>query len=153
MASEIERTLQGKGLRGSSDLMSPEQRSELMSRIRGKDTGPELALRRAVWAMGLRYRLHFRINRFRPDLVFTKTHVAIFVDGCFWHCCPLHGVKPKGNAIFWKNKLERNVQRDKDANRELAANGWTVMRFWEHEIEKDVQECARMIADSIKRKI
>lgn len=134
------------------DRISTWQHSELMLRIRGKNTGPEKALRKAVWSMHLRYRLQYRIGRFRPDLVFTKTHIAVFVDGCFWHCCPLHGVKPKSNALFWKTKLDRNVQRDADANRELNAIGWTVIRFWEHEIESDVEKCAKTIFNAISEK-
>lgn len=133
------------------DVMSSHQRSELMSRIRGKDTSPELALRRAVWALGLRYRLHRRVDRFRPDLVFIGDRVAVFVDGCFWHCCPMHGVKPKSNREFWATKLERNVQRDAETNRTLAAKGWLVLRFWEHQVENDAEECACQIAEAIVR--
>lgn len=120
-----------------------------MSRIRGKNTAPELALRRAVWALGLRYRLQKRVDRFRPDLIFPREQLAIFVDGCFWHCCPLHSVKPKNNRTFWEKKLEGNVQRDAETNLTLAAKGWTVMRFWEHQIDDDVQRCAKIIADTI----
>lgn len=120
-----------------------------MSRIRGKNTLPELTLRRALWALGLRYRLQYKIGRFRPDLVFTRAHVAIFVDGCFWHRCPLHGVMPKGNQAFWKAKLERNAQRDIETTKALASEGWTVLRFWEHEIDESAESCARRIADVI----
>lgn len=129
-----------------SDVMTAEQRSKLMSRIRGKNTSPELKLRSAAWAMGLRYRLHRRIGSSRPDLVFMRARLAIFVDGCFWHRCPLHGVMPKGHHSFWKKKLERNVLRDVEATKNLVANGWAVLRLWEHEIEASPTDCARRIA-------
>lgn len=109
-----------------------------MSRIKGKDTAPEIALRRSVWALGFRYRIHRRVDRVRPDLVFPGLKLAIFVDGCFWHCCPEHGAKPKSNAAFWKKKLEGNVRRDVETTQMLAAMGWTVVRFWEHQIHEDV---------------
>ncbi len=130
---------------GAGDVMSAAQRSALMSRIRGKDTLPELALRRAVWARGLRYRLQYRIGRIRPDLTFPNIRVAIFVDGCFWHRCPMHGVMPKGNHPFWKSKLERNVERDIETTKILISAGWKVLRFWEHEVDESAETCARKI--------
>ncbi|MDP1929761.1 MAG: very short patch repair endonuclease [Thiobacillus sp.] len=133
------------------DVMSPAQRSKLMSRIQGKNTSPEISLRRAAWKLGLRYRLHRRIGKTRPDLVFTGAKVAIFVDGCFWHCCPLHCVMPKNNREFWQKKLGRNVQRDAEATQVLTAAGWCVLRFWEHEIEASAETCARKIFKHVRR--
>lgn len=130
-----------------ADLMSATKRSELMSRIRGRHTSPELKLRRAVWAIGLRYGLHLRIGRTEPDLVFKRAHLAVFVDGCFWHQCPLHSVIPKGNRAFWQAKLGRNVQRDIETNQALSRAGWKVLRFWEHEIDASAELCARKVAD------
>lgn len=132
--------------KNTNDVMSAEQRSALMGRIRGKNTLPELTLRRAAWALGLRYRLHRRINRIKPDMVFVGARLAVFVDGCFWHCCPLHSVMPKNNRDFWAHKLKRNCQRDAENTQRLVAEGWQVLRLWEHEIEASPASCAQQIA-------
>lgn len=134
----------------SNDVMSAAQRSALMGRIRGKNTLPEILLRRAAWAIGLRYRLHRKIGRIRPDLVFLGARVVVFVDGCFWHRCPVHGVMPKRNADFWRTKLMRNVQRDAETNASLTASGWTVLRFWEHEVRESALICAMQIKKAVE---
>ena len=118
--------------------MTPEQRSHNMSRIRGKDTSPELTLRKALWQRGHRYRIHYRLPG-KPDITFISQRLAIFVDGCFWHGCPVHAVKPKTNAKFWNEKLGRNQDRDRKVTVELQDMGWQVFRFWEHEIEDDLE--------------
>lgn len=103
---------------------------------RGRDTGPELAVRRALHAMGLRYRVDHPLpfdRRRRADIAFTRAKVAVFIDGCFWHGCPEHRTTPRTNSRFWSEKLERNRARDLDTTERLAAAGWVVMRFWEHE--------------------
>ncbi|WP_331394259.1 very short patch repair endonuclease [Actinomyces polynesiensis] len=110
-------------------------RSRMVSQARS-DTSPELALRRELFAMGLRYRIQFPVPG-RPrrtiDIAFPRAKVAIFVDGCFWHGCPTHSVPPKHNADWWRSKLESNRQRDSNTTALLQAEGWTVLRFWEHE--------------------
>ncbi|MFB9565905.1 very short patch repair endonuclease [Saccharopolyspora hordei] len=115
---------------------SPASR-EVMRGNRGRDTRPELALRSAVHALGLRYRVSVRpIKSIRrtADIVFTKLKIAVFLDGCFWHGCPAHYRPASGsNADFWREKIETNVQRDADTNRLLAEAGWEVVRIWEHE--------------------
>lgn len=101
-----------------------------------RDTKPELALRREVWRRGLRYRVDhppLRGMRRRADLVFTRARVAVFVDGCFWHRCPDHSTIPKSNQAWWIDKLDANVARDRDTDELLRANGWVVIRVWEHE--------------------
>jgi DNA mismatch endonuclease (patch repair protein) len=108
-----------------------------MSRIRGKNTKPEIVLRSALWSLGLRYRLHAPLLG-KPDIVFLGSRVAVFVDGCFWHGCPDHSVKPKTNSSFWKTKLRKNIERDIRASASLEAAGWTVVRIWEHEIKEDI---------------
>ena len=103
---------------------------------RRRDTAPELALRRALHSRGYRYRVDYRPLprlRRRADLVFTKQRVAVFVDGCFWHCCPEHGTTPKSNADYWIPKLARNVERDRETDARLAESDWKVIRVWEHE--------------------
>ena len=101
-----------------------------------RDTPAELALRRLLHRAGLRYRVDYRpvpgIRR-KADVVFTRAKVAVFVDGCFWHSCPVHGTWPKANAAWWRDKLEGNETRDRDTDAKLAEAGWTVVRIWEHE--------------------
>jgi DNA mismatch endonuclease (patch repair protein) len=121
-----------------------------MSRIRGKDTRPEIALRKALWALGLRYRLHEKIAG-RPDIVFPGARVAVFVDGCFWHGCPVHGAKPKSNTEFWNRKLESNGSRDRRVAELLEMDGWKVLRVWEHEVEGDLRKLVVRIRRVVKR--
>ena len=122
-----------------------------MAAIRRSDTKPEIALRRALHARGLRYRKDFPIRvegkLIRPDIVFTRRQVAIFVDGCFWHCCPEHGRKPTNNTGYWSPKLERNVERDHQQTHLLRDAGWTVIRFWEHEPLEAMQAVALSALD------
>jgi DNA mismatch endonuclease (patch repair protein) len=100
-------------------------------------TAPELALRRALWARGLRYRVDARLPlprlRRRADLLFPGAQVAVFVDGCFWHDCPKHGTRPKMNADWWAEKIAGNVRRDRDTDDQLRAIGWQALRLWEHD--------------------
>jgi DNA mismatch endonuclease (patch repair protein) len=131
-----------------TDVFDPRKRSEVMSRIRGADTGPELALRRALWAAGHRYRLNSKLTG-RPDIVFPRQRVAVFVDGCFWHGCPEHAVKPKTNSDFWSRKLAGNIERDGRVNAGLENQGWRVVRIWEHEIEADVNSAVLKIAQAL----
>lgn len=108
-----------------------------MQAIRRKDTKPELALRSALHAAGYRYRCDLRIDlqdaRVRPDIVFTRRKVAVFVDGCFWHSCPQHGRQPTSNSSYWSPKLQNNRDRDRRHTDALAGAGWVVVRIWEHE--------------------
>ncbi|MFC7673274.1 very short patch repair endonuclease [Mycolicibacterium sp. GCM10028919] len=103
---------------------------------KGRDTKPERALRSAVHALGLRYRVSvrpLRDVRRTADLVFTRVRVAVFLDGCFWHGCPEHHTIAATNAVFWAEKVETNRARDRDTDRRLADAGWAVVRVWEHE--------------------
>ena len=108
-----------------------------MSAQRRTGTGPELAVRRALHAMGLRYRVHAQplsSLRRKADVVFPRAKVAVFIDGCFWHGCPDHGRRRHHvNAWYWPEKIERNRRRDADTDARLADAGWTVVRAWEHE--------------------
>lgn len=113
---------------------------------RRRDTLPELALRRALFAKGLRYRVDFpiRVDSGRPiraDIAFTRAKVAVFVDGCFWHGCPEHQVIPARNRDYWEPKLRRNVERDRETDRRLSDAGWRVVRIWEHESPGEALEC------------
>lgn len=110
--------------------------SARMAKQRRADTAPEMALRRELHRRGARFfvdRAPLPKLRRRADIVFPRRKVAVFVDGCFWHSCPVHATSPKNNAEFWTVKLARNVARDRDTDARLAAAGWTVVRVWEHE--------------------
>lgn len=113
---------------------------------RGRDTTPELAVRRLLHAAGLRYRVDYAPlgGRRRADIVFTRRRIAVFIDGCFWHGCPEHATAPKTNAGYWGPKLERNIVRDRETDASLLDAGWLVLRFWEH-------EPATAVADEILR--
>jgi DNA mismatch endonuclease, patch repair protein len=107
-----------------------------MSRTRRRDTKPELELRRALHARGLRFRVDRAVltdRRRRADIVFGPARVVVFVDGCFWHGCPDHATWPVENETFWRDKIETNRLRDRDTDERLARAGWSVVRVWEHE--------------------
>jgi DNA mismatch endonuclease (patch repair protein) len=114
-----------------------------------RDTKPELALRRAVWRLGLRYRVDVAPipGRRRADLVFTRARIAVYLDGCYWHRCPDHASIPKANRDWWIAKLAANVARDRETDARLVARGWIVVRVWEHE---DVQVAAHRIAQTVR---
>lgn len=107
---------------------------------RGRDTGPELVVRKLLHAAGARYRVDFPPlgGRRRADIVFTKKRIAVFIDGCFWHGCPVHATLPTRNSEYWVPKLQRNVERDREMDELLRESGWMVLRFWEHEVPDEV---------------
>lgn len=117
-----------------------------MARIKSRNTGPEVILRKMLSKHKVRgYRLQYNIFG-RPDLAFPKKRLAVFIDGCFWHKCPLCFVKPSSHIEFWEEKIKNNLKRDKEANRLLANNGWKVLRIWEHELKKDPERaCLEVI--------
>ncbi|MGW6575506.1 very short patch repair endonuclease [Streptomyces sp. NPDC054945] len=120
--------------------------SARMSRQARRNTTPELAVRRLLHAAGLRYRLQVKVPgmpRRTIDIAFPGAKVAVFLDGCFWHGCPEHATQPKSNAQWWREKLDKNMARDRETSELLAAAGWTVLRFWEHETPESV--AARVI--------
>jgi len=109
--------------------------SAKMSTLARRDTAPELALRRELHRRGLRYRTQVKVpgnNRRTIDIAFTRVRLAVYVDGCFWHGCPEHHVRPKANAEWWDWKIGNNIRRDHSTDHELHAAGWQVMRVWEH---------------------
>ena len=132
------------------DPLTPQQRSERMSRIRRTDTKPELTVRRLVHSMGYRYRLHAKDLPGRPDMVFRSRRKVIFVHGCFWH---QHGCKqyrmPRSRLSFWEPKLEGNVVRDRQSNALLEADGWGVLIVWECEL-KDLDSLAQRIKNFLE---
>jgi DNA mismatch endonuclease, patch repair protein len=119
-----------------------------MSRVRSRDTGPETALRRALWAAGLRgWRLHPKMVSGRPDLAWIGRRIAVFVDGAFWHGHPDHYRGQSGP--YWDEKIARNRARDVKVNAELSDAGWTVLRFWDFEVEKAPEECVKAVAAAV----
>jgi len=110
---------------------------------RSRDTKPELLVRRALHARGLRFRVDLRPEatlRTRADIVFTRRRIAVYIDGCFWHGCPTHGTAPKSHGEYWTPKLARNIERDRESTAALEALGWLVLRFWSHEPVAEVVE-------------
>ena len=130
---------------------SSEATRRSMQGNRSRDTRPEVALRSAVHALGLRYRVAarpLRDVRRTADLVFRPRRIAVFVDGCFWHGCPDHFVTPRTNADYWAAKILRNQTRDAETDAVLATEGWTVVRVWEHE---DPRRGAERVREAIVR--
>ena len=127
-------------------LTTPE-RSVLMSKISGVNTKPEQILRKELWKAGFRYRINYTKLPGKPDIVINKKKIIIFVDGEFWHGYNWKNKKNKikANREFWLPKIERNIQRDKENNRLLTKIGFTVIRFWEHQIKNDLEECIKQI--------
>lgn len=123
-----------------------------MQANRSRDTQPELALRRAVHALGLRYRVATRpipTLRRTADLVFPRQKVAVFLDGCFWHGCPEHHTKAARNSDYWQTKVRRNRERDLETTERLTEEGWLVLRFWEHE---DLAAAALVVQQAIRER-
>lgn len=122
---------------------------------RGQDTGPEVALRSALHARGLRFRKNVRLDlgdrrRVRPDIVFPGLRLAVFVDGCFWHGCREHRSLPTANAAFWKNKIEGTVRRDAQQVVWLQEAGWAVVRVWEHDVPDRADRLISQLADELR---
>jgi len=135
-----------------TDVMSAEKRSALMSRIKGKNSSPELLVRRLLWRAGFRFRLHARELPGRPDIILPRWHVAVFVHGCFWH---LHkGCRysqlPATRPDFWKNKLEANRERDQRKTSALLASGWRVAVVWECAVRADATMSVQLLEEWIR---
>jgi DNA mismatch endonuclease, patch repair protein len=129
-----------------ADTISAEIRSKIMSQIRSKNTKPEIIFKKTLKGSYIRYQPKVYG---KPDFANKKRKIAIFIDGCFWHKCPECFKPPKSNKKYWIPKIQRNVQRDKQITRELKERGWKVYRFWEHEIMKNPDRCARKIRNGL----
>lgn len=132
-----------------TDNLSKEKRSKVMASIKGKDTKPELLLRKHLWVKGMRYRIHDKTIFGRPDISNKKKNLAIFVDGCFWHGCEKCYKEPKSNRAFWKNKLANNLERRKRVKTILKKDGWKVLEFWEHQINQKLEYVTQKIARNL----
>lgn len=135
------------------DVLTKEQRRKNMQHIRSKDTKIEIILRKALWAKGYRYRKNYDKLPGKPDIVLTKYKIAIFCDGEFFHGKDWEILKPKlekgNNPDFWIKKITRNQQRDDEVNKQLLFMGWTVIRFWGNDIKKKVDECVKVVEETI----
>jgi DNA mismatch endonuclease (patch repair protein) len=139
--------------RSGVPIASSERVRERMQSVRRRDTEAELALRSALHRMGFRFRIDVAPVaglRRRADIVFSGVHLAVFVDGCFWHACPKHGSWPKANSAWWKAKIENNAARDRDTDRSLRRLGWRVRRVWAHE---EPVTAARRIGSALARPV
>lgn len=130
------------------DNLSQKQRRRCMKRVKNKNTKPEVLLRHTLWHAGRRYRLNLKLFG-KPDLVFTKQRLVVFVDGCFWHGCPACKNIPKTNYDFWQAKIFKNVNRDAEVTAVLQADQWRVLRFWEHEIKRELYRVVNEISAAL----
>jgi len=135
-----------------SGFYTTPERSKIMGKIHGKNTKPELAFRKALWAAGYRYRIDSKKLIGRPDIVLNKHKTVVFIDGEFWHGHNWKERKPKikTNRDFWIAKIERNKQRDQEVNAELNRLGYRVFRFWESEIKKELDACLRDVISHLE---
>lgn len=132
------------------DRHTPEQRSKNMAAVKSTGSKEEVALGKAMWRAGLRYRKNNKKVFGKPDFTFKKHKVAVFVDSEFFHGKDWETrKKPVNNAEFWEKKITRNIQRDKEVNEHLLANGWKVLRFWSDEVKKNLEDCVQKVINTI----
>ena len=129
------------------DVFSKKKRSEIMSKIRSKDTKIEILFRKALWKSGFRYRKNSSKYFGKPDIVLPKYKTVIFIDSCFWHNCPKHGYLPKSNLRYWRKKIERNKERDKEVSKHYKKQNWKIFRIWEHDLFSKTDKIFKEIAD------
>lgn len=119
-----------------------------MRKMPRRDTKPELALRKELYRRGIWYRVNLGGLPGRPDIALTRAKIAVFVDGCFWHACPVHGTLPRNNRDWWHAKLARNVERDREKDAALVALGWIPLHYWEHDDIDEVADEIEWVRDS-----
>lgn len=136
----------------SAGFYATAKSSAIMSKIRGKNTKAEVILRKTLWELGYRYRLHSNKIAGSPDIIFASKKIVVFVDGSFWHGYNWEEKKRKlmANKAYWIAKIERNMQRDAAVTKSLTADGWKVIRFWDHEIEKNLEGCVKKVLEKLK---
>ena len=135
------------------DVLTPEQRRKNMQNIRSSNTKIEVLLRKALWHKGYRYRKNYKKLPGKPDIAFTKYKIAVFCDGEFFHGKDWEVLKPRleksNNSEFWISKISRNRECDDEVNKQLLFQGWTVIRFWGEDIKKNLDECVRVIEETM----
>jgi DNA mismatch endonuclease (patch repair protein) len=132
-----------------ADKFSKQKRSEIMSKVRSKDSKIEILLRKELWRNGFRYRKNSTKYFGKPDIVLPKLKTVIFVDSCFWHGCKKHGSMPQTRRKFWENKISRNKARDKEVSRFYKKEDWNIVRIWEHDIVGDLSRPLKKILHKI----
>lgn len=124
-----------------TDVLTKKQRNYNMSQIRARNTKPEIKFRKLLSNKGIKnYKINYSSLPGKPDIVFIKNRVAIFIDGCFWHKCPVCFIKPKTRVKFWMEKIRENLQRDREVNKELKKKDWSVIRIREHDVERNSEQ-------------
>jgi len=131
-----------------ADNLTKEQRTKNMKAIKSQ-SALENKVTKALWRMGFRFRKNVNLYG-KPDIAIKKYKIVIFIDSCFWHCCPLHGNMPKSNKEYWMSKLSRNISRDKEVNTYYLENGWNLLRMWEHEFKENFTNSVNKIAIFIR---
>ena len=137
-----------------ADDLTPEQRRRNMQAIKSKDTTIELSLRKALWSKGIRYRKNCKTLIGKPDIAITKYKIAVFCDSEYWHGYDWENrnQKIKSNREYWIPKIERNMARDQEVSAALEQDGWTVIRFWERQIRKELDSCVDEVLSAIEKK-
>src|SRR6266852_2612145 len=134
------------------DKVKPSVRSLIMSRIRSRNTAMEVQFARELRRARISFRQHAKLLG-KPDFLFSKAKVVVFLDSCFWHRCPYHYRPPKSRQEYWDPKIEANVKRDKKIRAKYRRSGWGVLRFWEHQIERDISACAEIVFARIRKRL
>lgn len=134
-----------------ADIFSKTKRSDIMSKVRNKDSKIEVMFRKALWKEGFKYRKNATKYFGKPDIVLPKYKTVIFVDSCFWHGCKKHGSMPATRTEFWEKKIARNKERDKEVNRHYKKESWRVIRVWEHEITKKYFATTEIIVSELNK--
>lgn len=133
-----------------ADDMTPEQRRKNMQHIRSKDTSIEIKLRNALWHEGIRYRKNYKRVPGKPDIAITKYRIAVFCDSSFWHGRDFDSKKPvDNNHDYWDKKIRRNMERDREVSQQLKALGWTVIRFWDVDINMHLNDCVKSVKEAV----
>lgn len=134
-----------------ADRLTKEQRSRNMQAVKSQSS-LENRVTKELWKMGFRFRKNVKNLFGKPDISLKRYKIVIFIDSCFWHCCPIHGTMPKSNIDFWKKKLGRNISRDLEVNNYYAEKGWNILRLWEHEFKEDFDGTIQKIVDFMLQK-
>jgi DNA mismatch endonuclease, patch repair protein len=132
-----------------TDNLTKEQRKKNMRAIKSQ-SALENRVTKELWKMGFRFRKNANLFG-KPDISIKKYKIVIFIDSCFWHCCPIHGNMPKSNRDYWEKKLERNKKRDIEVNQYYKDKGWNILRVWEHEIKENLLQTINLIEDFIRK--
>lgn len=117
--------------------METNKKNKQMQAVRSKNTKIELAVSKALWIKGIRFRKNVKDLFGKPDIAIKRYKIAVFIDSCFWHGCPFHCRMPKKNLEFWENKINRNRERDKEVTKYYLSNNWKIIRIWEHQLIED----------------